>query len=55
MVEPAIPYLDTADLGMKDGQNGKFMVGRGARRFDFAGTVTRRVRSAADCGQKRGF
>jgi len=32
MVEPAIPYRDTADLGMKDGQNGKFMVGRGARR-----------------------
>jgi hypothetical protein len=32
MVEPAIPYPDTADLGIKDGQNGKFMVGRGARR-----------------------
>jgi len=31
MVEPAIPYLDTASRGMKDGQNGKFMVGRGAR------------------------
>jgi hypothetical protein len=25
---------------MKDGQNGKFMVGRGASAFDFAGTVT---------------
>jgi len=32
MVEPAIPYRDMANLGMKDGQNGKFMVGRGARR-----------------------
>jgi hypothetical protein len=40
---------------MKDGQNGKFMVGRGARRSILQELVTRRVRSAADCRQKRGF